>query len=157
MSDGKDGDIHWSFWAIGTFALIWNFLGVANYFVQMDPGMLDAYRESERAIIEGRPAWATAGFAASVFGGSFGCILLLLRKSAALYLFAISLIGTIVAMIHALGVGIDFGFAEILGIILMPLVVSGLLICYSKHTENKSWIARFEGQGPASLIYIRRR
>ena len=141
MSDGKDGDIHWSFWAIGTFALIWNFLGVANYFVQMDPGMLDAYRQSERAIIEGRPAWATAAFAISVFGGSIGCILLLLRKSAALYLFAISLIGTTATIFHALGVGINFGFAEILGIILMPLAVPALLIWYSKYTENKSWIS----------------
>jgi hypothetical protein len=109
MSDGKDGDIHWSFWAIGTFALTWNVLGVANYFVQMDPGTLDAYRESERAIIEGRPAWATAAFATSVFGGLFGCVLLLLRKSAALYLFAISLIGTTATIFHALSVGIDFG------------------------------------------------
>jgi len=140
MGDKKGQRIHWSFWAIGVFALIWNLLGIVNYFVQMDPDTLDAYRASERAIIEGRPAWATGAFALAVFGGALGCLLLLLRKSAALYLFIASLAGTIVTMVHALGVGIDFGTAEILGIILMPLGVSAFLIWYSKYTESRNWI-----------------
>ena len=44
-------------------------------------------------------------------------------------------------MIRALGVGIDFGPGEILGIILMPLVVAAFLIWYSKQAENKGWIS----------------
>ncbi len=106
---------------IGAVALIWNVMGVINFFAQMNPDMLAAYRESERAIIEGRPAWATGAFAIAVFGGALGCLLLLLRKSAACYLFIASLLGVIVTMIHTLGVGIDFGLGEILGIILLPL------------------------------------
>ena len=93
MSDETIGGVHWSFRAIGTVALIWNVLGCINFFVQMDPDMLSAYRESERAIVEGRPAWATGAFAVAVFGGALGCLLLLLRKSAAFYLFIVSLLG----------------------------------------------------------------
>ena len=141
MNEKTVGGVHWSFWAIGAVALIWNVLGVVNFFVQMNPDVLAAYRESERALVEGRPAWASGAFAIAVFGGVLGCLLLLLRKSAAYYLFIASLLGVIVTMIHTLGVGIDFGLGEILGIILVPLVVAALLIWYSKQAERKGWIS----------------
>ncbi|MEE8261714.1 MAG: hypothetical protein V3R83_04490 [Gammaproteobacteria bacterium] len=141
MNDEKVGGVHWSFWAIGAVALIWNVMGVINYFVQMNPDVVAAYREAERALIDGRPAWATGAFAIAVFGGALGCLLLLLRKSAAYYLFFASLLGVIVTMTHTLGVDIDFGLGEILGIILMPLVVAVFLIWYSKQAESKGWIS----------------
>ncbi len=141
MNNKSVGRVHWSFWVIVAFMLIWNAMGCINYLVQMNPDMLASFRESERAIIEGRPAWATAAFAIAVFCGAFGCLLLLLKKSAAYYLFVASLIGVIVTMIHTLGVGIDFGTGEILGIILMPLVVAAFSIWYSKQAESKGWIS----------------
>ncbi len=141
MNDETVGDVHWSFWAIGAVALIWNVMGVINFFVQMNSDTLASYPESHRAIIEGRPAWATGAFAVAVFGGALGCLLLLLRKSAAFYVFIASLLGVIVTMTHTLGVGIDFGLGEILGIILMPLVVAAFLIWYSKQAESKGWIS----------------
>ncbi len=133
-------EIHWSFWVIGTIALIWNGLGVANYLMQMIVDSSDAYREVERAIIGGRPAWATAAFAIAVFGGTLGSALLLLKKSVALHLFIASLTGVIVTMIHALGVDIEFGPGEVAGIILMPLAVAVFLVWYSKFAESKHWI-----------------
>lgn len=132
--------VHWSFWVIGAVALIWNLMGVVNFLAQMNADMLDAYRESERAIIEGRPAWATAGFALAVFGGTFGSALLLLRKSAAFYVFLASLAGVLVTMAHALGAGIEFGAGEILGIILMPVAVAAFLIGYTRSAANRGWI-----------------
>ena len=140
MNDETVGGVHWSFWAIGAVALIWNVMGVANFFVQMNADALAAMPESHRAIVEGRPAWATGGFAIAVFGGALGCLLLLLRKSAAYYLFIASLLGVIVTMTHTLGVGIDFGLGEILGIMLMPLVAAAFLIWYSKRAQSKGWI-----------------
>ena len=141
MNDKIAGGVHWSFWAIGVVALMWNVMGVINFFVQMNPDVLASYRESERAIVQGRPAWATGAFAIAVFGGALGSLLLLLRKSAAYYLFIASLLGVIVTMAHALGLGINFGLGEILGIILMPLVVAALLIWYSKRAKSKGWIS----------------
>ena len=141
MNDETVRRVHWSFWLIGVVTLVWNVGSVINFFVQMNPEMLDAYRESERAIIEGRPAWATAAFAIAVFGGALGCLLLLFRKSVATYAFIASLLGVVVTMIHTLGAGIDFGLGEILGIILMPPVLAVFLIWYSKWTESKGWIS----------------
>jgi len=141
MNDQNTGGVHWSFWAISATALVWNVMGVINYFVQMDPDMLTAYRESERAIIEGRPAWATGAFAIAVFGGALGSLLLLLRKSAAFFLFIASLLSVIVTMAHTLSVGIDFGLGEILGTILMPLAVAAFLIWYAKQAQSRGWIS----------------
>ncbi len=141
MNDETAAGVHWSFWVIGAIALLWNVAGAINFFVQMDPDMLASYRESERAIVEGRPAWATAAFAIAVFSGAFGCLFLLLRKSLAYYLFIASLLGVIGAIIHALGADIDFGSGEILGIIVMPLVMAMFLIWYSKLAESKGWIS----------------
>src|SRR6266508_4881505 len=103
MNDETVGGVHWSFWAIGVVALIWNVMGVINFFVQMNPAALASYPESHRAIIEGRPAWATGAFAIAVFGGALGCLVLLLRKSAAYYLFIASLLGVIVQLIPPFG------------------------------------------------------
>lgn len=139
MNDKYTPGVHWSFWVIGSIALIWNVMGVVNFFVQLNPEMLASYRESERAIIVGRPAWATIGFAISVFGGSLGSLLLLLKNPTAFYLFVASLLGVIITMAHTLSVGINFGAGEMFGIILMPMVVAAFLIWYSKQAENRGW------------------
>ena len=141
MNDKNVGKVHWSFWLIGSITLIWNILGVINFFAQMNPEVLAAYRDTERALVEGRPLWATIGFALAVFGGALGCLLLLLKKSVANYLFIASLIGVVVTLIHSFGVGINFGMGEIVGIILMPLAVAVFLIWYAKKSESKGWIS----------------
>lgn len=112
MSDENVSRIHWSFWAIGVFALIWNVMGTLNYLMQVNADSLASYQESARAIIVGRPGWATGGFAIGVFVGALGSVLLLLRKSAAYYLFVVSLIGVFVTMIHTVEVGVSkFAFS----------------------------------------------
>jgi len=140
MNDKTVGGVHWSFWIISVVALIFNFMGVINYFVQMNADSLASFPESYRPIIEGRPAWATAAFAIAVFGGSLGCLLLLLRKSAAFYVLIASLLGVIVTKMHIFGVA-GFSSFEIWIGVLMQLVVTAFLIWYSKLAESKGWIS----------------
>ncbi len=144
MSDKTVIRVHWSFWVIGAIALIWNVMGIMNYFAQMNADMVASMPETHRVIIEGRPAWATGGFAIAVFGGALGCVLLLVRKLAAYYVFIASLLGVIVTMIHTLGIAsstIDFSSFEIFMMVLMPLVVAAFLIWYAKQAESKGWIS----------------
>ena len=144
MNDKTVHGVHWSFWAIGAVTLIWNVMGIMNFFGQMNADTLAAMPESHRSIAEGRPVWATGAFAIAVFGGALGCLLLLLRKSAAFYLFIASLICVIVQMISSFGVTgptIHFRFFDILLTILMPLAVAVFLIWYSKQAESKGWIS----------------
>ena len=140
MSDRNLAKVHWSFWLIAIFMLIWNGLGSANFIVQMNPEMVSSYRETEQAIIQGRPLWATVGFGISVFGGAVGCILLLLRNTSAFYVFVASLIGTFIAIGHSLTSNINFGIGEIIGIVVMPIFISVLLIWYSNFSNNKGWL-----------------
>jgi len=144
MSTKTVSAVHWSFWAISVVALIWNVMGSINFLMQMNAAALTTFPESHRVLIEGRPAWATAGFAIAVFGGALGCLLLLLRKTAAYYLFIASLLGAIVTMIHALGIvrsANSFSPFEVFLAILMPLVVPTFLIWYSKWVERRGWIS----------------
>ena len=141
MSNKNVNGVHWSFWLIILFMLIWNIMGCINFFVQMNPEMISSYKETEQAIIQDRPAWATVGFAIAVFGGTLGCVYLLFKKSTAFYLFIASLLGVVVTMIHALSIAVSFSFSEIIGIIFMPLLVAVFLVWYSKYTEKKGWIS----------------
>lgn len=75
-------------------------MGILNYFKQMNPDALAGFSETHRAVIDNRPAWATAGFALAVFGGTFGGVLLLLRKSVAYMVFILSLLGTAMLMVY---------------------------------------------------------
>ena len=140
MSDQSENKIHWSFWVISVIALLWNVMGVINFIAQMNPEVLEMYRESERAIIEGRPIWATAGFAIAVIAGALGGLLLLLRRRLAPTLFLLSFFGTIVAVLHSVGSGISFGAGEIVGIIAMPIIVAAFLIWYSQYAGRRSWL-----------------
>lgn len=139
MNDEALQKAHWSFWLIAAVALLWNLAGTVNFFVQMNPDMTSAYRDVERVIIEERPAWATLAFAIAVIGGTLGCLLLLFRKSVAIWLLVLSLLGVIVTMVHTLRLDVEFGIGEVLGIILMPLVVSVFLVWYAKFADGKRW------------------
>lgn len=119
-------------------------MGCVNFFMQMDPEVLEHYRRSEQAIIANRPLWATAGFAVAVFGGAVGSVLLLLRLDVAFYVLVVSLLGVLTTMVHTLGIGISFGPGEIVGIILAPMAVSIILVWYARYARRKEWItARF--------------
>ncbi len=138
MNDKTVGGIHWSFWVIGAITLIFNLMGVINYFVQMNANSLASFPEQYRPIIEGRPAWATVAFAIAVFGGSLGCLLLLLKKSVAYYVLIVSLLGVIVSMMHIFGVA-GLSSLEVWMGVLMQLVVTVFLIWYSMLAEGKGW------------------
>lgn len=120
--------------------LIWSVMGCVNFLMQLNPETLSFYREAERTIIEGRPLWATIGFAVSVFLGAVGCVFLLLRRLVAIYLFLASLVGTVVTIVHSLTLQISFGLGEMIGIILMPILASLFLIAYVKFIEGKGWL-----------------
>jgi len=142
MNDKTPSSVHWSFWVIGAVALIWNVGGSMNYVIQMNTDSLAGYREVEQAIIQGRPMWATAGFAIAVFGGTLGSLLLLFRKPAAYYMFIASLLGVMVTSIHTLNVAsrTDFSPLELVVIVVMPIAVAAFLAWYPRHVQSKGWI-----------------
>lgn len=130
--------VHWSFWVIGIVTLIFNIAGIVNFVTQMNADTVSAMPDAYRAIIEGRPAWATGAFAVAVFGGALGCLLLLLKKSAAYYVFIASLLGSAGAQIPVLRMP-DFPVEALIGG-LMQFVVTAFLIWYSMRAERRGWL-----------------
>lgn len=133
---------HFSFWIIGICILLWNAMGMVNYFMQLNPEMLAGFSESHRTVIENRPAWATIGFAMAVFGGTLAGVFLLLRKSLAYHLFVASLLGTALLMVYTVLVFIETnaGISDILLMALMPLIVAVAFVRYSLRARQKGWI-----------------
>lgn len=115
-------------------------MGCINFLMQMNPEMIASYGVNEQAIITNRPVWATVAFVIAVFGGATGCVLLLSKKYAALYVFTLSLAGVAVTQAHTLTLGLSFGLGETIGIIFMPVVVAAFLIWYAKYVASKGWI-----------------
>jgi hypothetical protein len=72
-----------------------------NFFMQMNAQIVASMPDAYRAIVETPPAWATGAFASAVFGGALGGVLLLLRKSIAVYVFVVSFVGA--AQLPSLG------------------------------------------------------
>jgi len=140
MNASAASRIHWSFWAIGAVALIWNLLGCINFLSQMNAEAVAGMPESYRAIVEGRPAWATVAFAVAVFGGALGSLLLLLRKSLAYHVFIVSLLGAIGAQLPFIGMP-EFPIEALVGG-LMQVVATALLIWFSKRAERRGCISQ---------------
>ncbi len=132
------------FWIIAGVALVWNAMGVMAFVMQvtMSPEALAAMPEAERALYETFPVWALLAFAAAVFGGAIGSLLLLLRKALAYPVFVISLAGIIIQMIY------NFFIAETMdvygpGSTIMPimvLVIGAFLVWFSKSSKQKGWV-----------------
>lgn len=143
MSDNFTKGVHWSFWAIAVFGLLWNIGGSINYIMQTDLDFVSNLPATHKAIINGRPIWATGGFAVGVFGGAIGCLLLLFRKYSSLYVFILSLAGIVITMIHTINVARStpaFTVAEVFVMIALPIIVATILIWYTLMTRRKGWI-----------------
>ena len=138
MSEKTVVSIHWSFWVIGVVGLIFNLLGCINFLSQMNAETVASMPEIYRTIAKSRPAWGTAAFALAVFGGLLGCLLLLLRKSVALYVFVASVVGAIAAQIPFVGMA-DFPVEAWVGW-LSQVAVGVFLVWYSRLAKSKEWI-----------------
>ncbi len=139
MNEKAVPSVHWSFWIIGLVGLVFNLMGCMNYIAQMNTANVATMPDVYRTVIESRPAWGTGVFAIAVFGGSLGCILLLLRKSVAFHVFVVALIGVVAAQIPFLGMD-ELPIAAWIGGF-SQFVVGAFLIWYSRQATSKDWIS----------------
>ncbi|MGX1930844.1 hypothetical protein [Flagellimonas sp. 2504JD4-2] len=133
------------FWVVSVLALLWNIMGVLSYLSQayMSIEELEQMTQAQRELFEGQPAWVTAAFAIAVFGGTLGCIALLLRKKWAKPVFVVSLLGILAQFTYGLFLS---NTIEVYGnqAIIMPIiiiVVGVLLILFAKKGIQKGWLS----------------
>lgn len=132
-----------SFWIIGVIGLIWNAMGILNFFSQVTMGeeALAALEPAERALYD-IPAWLSGVFAIAVFGGTLACVGLLLRKAWSIPVFVISLITIVIQMGYSV---LMTPAVEVWGpgALVLPLMVTGVavfLLWYARSAKGKGWI-----------------
>lgn len=134
-----------TFWVIGIIALIWNLMGVVAYLMQayMTEDDLLALPLEEQALYIDIPAWVTAAYALAVFGGSLGCLLLLMRKKLATVVFTVSFISILIQMTYNIFMSKAVEVYGPGGAIMpvMIIIIGAFLIWYSKKMEQQGVIS----------------
>lgn len=133
------------FLVVSIIALLWNLLGVFGFVMEVTMSEADfaAMPEARRALHDATPAWATAAFGIAVFGGALGSLLLVLKRSLALPLLVLSLIGVVAQVIYVFVIS---NALEVLGLseTFVPLVVLAVavyLVVLARSAKAKGWLA----------------
>jgi hypothetical protein len=134
-----------SFWVIALIALIWNLMGVFQFFsaTLFLETVVAALPKEQADLYTGMPIWYLVIFGIAVFTGLLGCITMLLKKKITVGLFGISLLAVLVSQGYWL---LGTEIMTILGLtaVIMPLaviVLSIFLYFYSKGAARNSWIS----------------
>jgi len=144
MSDMLNGRPTTNFWIIGGAALVWNLIGIIFYVgqVTMTPEALAKMTEAQQEFFNMTPTWATAAFAIAVNAGALGSLFLLLRKTWAVPLLAISLLAIIVQDIDAFVMRDAFSILGVNALIIpsMVFVIGIALLLYSRAAKARRWL-----------------
>jgi hypothetical protein len=126
---------HYTFWVVAVAGLLWNLAGCMNYIMQTNSDSVAQMPEVYQLIINNRPAWATGSFAVAVFAGAVGCILLLLRRQVAVYLFVLSLLGIIGTAAFTMIV------SGVVPVMVLTLLIGAALLWYATIVRRFGWLA----------------
>ena len=120
------------FWGAVAFGLLWNAYGVYQFlgtFSNTTESLMATGMTAQQAeIYLALPGWTTIAFAIGVFGAMIGCILLALRKSAAVPVLATSLAGYIVLFGADTAYGVFANIPSQLAILSFVVVVAAGLL-----------------------------
>lgn len=145
MSDLLDSRPTTTFWIIGGAALVWNLIGLVFYYshVTMTPEALSGFTDAQQEFFNSTPMWATSAYAIAVNAGVLGSLFLLLRKSWAVPLFALSLLGILAQNIHAflLANGLEVWGSGGIALPAIVVVIGVALLMYARTTKDKGWLA----------------
>lgn len=132
------------YYIILTLGILWNLLGVGAFAMQMmmTPETLASLPPAERELYTNIPAWATIAFGVAVFGGTLGCIGLLLRKRWGLIVLWLSLLGVLTQMTHALLLSDALKVSGPSAAVLPTLitVVAVALIILGRNANTRHWL-----------------
>ena len=134
-----------SFWIISIVALIWNLMGLWSFFAhwKMPQSVKDAMKPEALALMESYPSWTYIVFAIATFGGLLGCILLLMRKSAAKQVFLISLVAILIQMGYSLFMTNSIEVYGTVQAMIMPILIILIgiyLVYFSGKSIANGWI-----------------
>ena len=127
-------------------ALLWNILGCLAFVadLQLKPEDIAKLPEAQQALYASRPAWSIAATAIAVFGGTLGCIGLILKRKWAFVLLLLSLHGILgqdnAMFVLANAAEAAGSFAIVLQSVV--LIVGVWLVLLSRKAMASGWISK---------------
>ena len=147
MSEQLDNKPGTAYWIIAGVLLVWNLIGLMFYYQQstLTPEiMMDLGLTAQQvAHITNTPAWGHSGYAIAVNAGVLGAIFLLLRKTWAIPMFVLSLVGVLVQGLDAFVMREALAAWGTGGLVLpiMVILICGFEIWYSRAAKAKNWLS----------------
>lgn len=127
--------------SVAVAAVLWNLLGCLAFLSDVLMGADDVARldATQRALHESRPAWAIAGTALAVLGGTLGSLGLALLRRWAVPLLAVSLAGVLLQDAGFALAGIWPG-AVVVGLQGFVLAVAVALLLIAMRARRRGWL-----------------
>ncbi len=132
------------FKATSIVALLWYLMDLSAFFMRvfMTDDTIAAMAENEQHLYRDMPIWVNVVFAAEVFGGTLGCVALLLRKTWAMSLFVVSIVGVLGQTFHVyfLSDAISTMGAPAVVMPLVAILIGTGMIVLSKLAISRTWL-----------------
>jgi len=147
MSEESTNKASTAYWVIAGVMLVWNLIGLMFYYQQstLTPEiMMDAGLTAQQiAHITNTPAWGHSGYAIAVNAGVLGAIFLLLRKTWAIPMFILSLVGALVQDLDAIVLrdALDAWGSSGMWLPILVIVICVFEIWYSRRAKAKGILA----------------
>jgi hypothetical protein len=132
------------FLPVVVIALLWNIMGCAAY---LSDAMLSAadiakMSDAEKAMVAARPAWTVGATAVAVWFGALGCLSLIFRKSWAMPLLLLSLLGVIAQDIWLFVLAPDTGLINgaVYGLQGLVVVIAVALVWLAYKAKTSGWL-----------------
>lgn len=123
-------------WIVGVLALLWSGMGAFDYLAtQMELDFyMSQFSDAQLAYFYAFPAWVVAAWAFGVWGGVAGALGLLLRRSWAVWMFGLSLLGLAVTTVYNFALTDGAAVMGTVGVIFTVViwVVAILLFVYAR-------------------------
>ena len=132
------------FTVVIAIALVWNVLGLLADLADLRLSAADiaALSAQQQALYKARPLWSVGASIVAVVGGTLGCLALLLRKRASVFLLYASLLGVV---LQDIGIFIVAGAGRVANPV--PFILQGLvlvisvgLIFLAHHAASRGWL-----------------
>lgn len=132
------------YWVASIIGLLWFLMDLSAFFMRvlMTEEGIQAMPENQQHLHRDMPSWVNFVFAFEVFGGTLGCICLLLRKSWALPSLTVSLVGVLsqTFYIYFLSDAIDSMGAPAIIMPLLAIAICATMILLAKAAKSKQWL-----------------
>jgi len=132
----------WHLWTIGIVSLLWNAMGAMDFVMTQtkNEAYMSEFTPEQLEFFYGFPIWLVVTWGVAVWGAVIGSILLLLRKTLAVWVFLISFLSMVITSIHNFvfsnGLEAMGGLLPLIFTTIIFIVGLGLFIYARKMNQN---------------------